>query len=174
MISMARLGGHRPVGVHDVAQRDPVDVLHHDVGQRARRGLRLAGVVHRDDRRVVQRGGVLRLAAEAQIEAGVAGQVGTQHLDRDIAVKPQIAGQMDFGHAAEAEDFAEFVAVGQVLWGGHPAVCSGAAGIPATSRVTPARQVGVPRCSPHHDRWTPVASNQVRAGRQAIGTASSG
>jgi len=34
-------------------------------------------------------------------------------------VQPDIPGQMDLGHAAEAEDLAEFVAVGQVLRGGH-------------------------------------------------------
>ena len=83
------LGRHRALGVHDVAQRDPVDVLHHDVGQRPVRGLGLAGVVDRDDGGMVQRGGVLRLAAEPQIEAGVAGQVGAQHLDRDVAVQPE-------------------------------------------------------------------------------------
>ena len=122
MISIALRGGIGPVVVHDVAQRDPVDVLHDDVGQRARRGLRLAGVVHRDDRGMVQRGGVLRLPAEPQVEARVAGQVGAQHLDRHVAVQPQIARQMNLGHAAEAEDLAEFVAVGQVLWGRHRVV----------------------------------------------------
>ena len=102
-----RAGGRqRPVGVDDVAQRDAVDVLHHDVGQWARGRLGLAGVVHRDDRRVVERRGVLRLAPEAQVEAGVPGQVGAQHLDRHVAVQPDIPGQMDLGHATEAEDVA--------------------------------------------------------------------
>jgi len=53
------LAGIGALGVHDVAQRDPVDVLHHDVRERPGRGLRLAGVVYRDDGRMVQRGRVL-------------------------------------------------------------------------------------------------------------------
>ena len=126
MISMARGGRQRTVGVDDVAQGDAVDVLHDDVGQWAGGRLGLAGVVHRDDGRVVQRSGVLRLAPEAQVEARVAGQVGAQHLDRDVAVQADVAGQMDLGHAAEAEDLAQFVAVGQVLRGGHRGVsCRG-------------------------------------------------
>ena len=94
---------------------------------------------------MVQCGGVLGFAAEPQIEAGVTGQVGAQHLDGHVAVQPQIAGQVNLGHPAEAEDFAEFVAVGQVLWGGHRkvcsgaegATCSGAGGANASSRDTP-------------------------------------
>ena len=106
----------------------PVDVLHHDVGQRPVGRLGLAGVVHRDDRGMVQRGGVLRLPAEPEVEARIAGQVGAQHLDGDVAVQPLVARQVDFGHAAEAEDLAEFVAVGQVLRGCHCDVCSGVKG----------------------------------------------
>ena len=59
-------GRERSLGVHDVAQCHPVDVLHDDVGQRPGGGLRLAGVVDRDDRGMVQCRGVLRLAAEPQ------------------------------------------------------------------------------------------------------------
>ncbi len=119
---------HRPVGVHDVAQRDAFDVLHHDVGQGTVGGLGLTGVVDRHDGGVVQRCGVLRLAAEPQVEARIAGQIRAQHLDRHVAVQPLIARQMDFGHAAEAQDVAEFVPVGQVLRGCHCHVCSGVEG----------------------------------------------
>ena len=79
-------GRQRSLGLDDVAQRDTVDVLHHDVGQRAGGRLGLAGVVHRDDRRVVERGGVLCFPPEAQVEAGVTSQVGAQHLDRYVSV----------------------------------------------------------------------------------------
>ena len=78
----------RALGADDVAQRVPVDVLHHDVRQRAGVGLGLPGVVHRDDRRMVQRGRVLRLPAEPQIERGIAGQIRAQHLDRHVAAQP--------------------------------------------------------------------------------------
>ncbi len=115
-------GWQRAVGVHDVAQGDAVDVLHDDVGQRTGGCVCLAGVVDRDDGRVIQCGGVLRLASEAQIEAGIAGQISAQHLDRDIAVQPDVAGQVNLGHTPEAEDFAYFIAVGQVLRGGHRGV----------------------------------------------------
>ena len=107
--------GHGPVGVHDVAQRDPVDILHHDVGQRSAGRHGLPGVIHGDNRGVVECGGVLRLAAEAQVEAGIAGQICAQHLDRDIAMESEIAGQMYLGHSAEAQDLTQFVAVGEVL-----------------------------------------------------------
>ena len=105
---------HRTVGVDDVAQRHPVDVLHHDVRQRPGRGLGLAGVVDGDDGGVVERGGVLRFAPEPEVEARVAGQIGAQHFDRDVAVQPQIAGQVHLRHAAEAQDLAQLVAVGKM------------------------------------------------------------
>jgi hypothetical protein len=35
---------------------------------------------------VIESGGVLRLASEAQVEAWIAGQVGAQHLNRDVSV----------------------------------------------------------------------------------------
>ncbi len=107
------------VGVHDVAQGDTVDVLHDDVGQRAGGRLGLASVVDGDDGRVIQCGGVLRLAPEAEVKAGVAGQIRAQHLDRDIAMQSDVAGQVNLGHTPEAEDFAQFIAVGQVLRRGH-------------------------------------------------------
>src|SRR6185437_5636892 len=92
------------VGVHDVAQGDTVDVFHDDVGQRPGGGLRLAGVVDGDDGRVIQRGGVLCLTPEAQVEAGIAGQIRAQHLDRDVAMQADVAGQVNLGHTSEAED----------------------------------------------------------------------
>ena len=136
---------HRSVGVHDVAQRDALDVLHHDVGQRTGRRLRLAGVVHRDDRGMVQRGRILRFTAKSKIEARVAGQVGAQHFDRHVSMQAQIAREMDLGHASEAKNLAEFIAVGQVLRGCHSSICSrsegaarnGADGAIALGRYTP-------------------------------------
>ncbi len=118
-------GWDRSVAVHDVAQRHAVDVLHHDVGQRAGRRLGLPGVVDRHDRGVVQCRGVLRLASEAQVEAGVAGEVGAQHLDGDVAVQADVAGEVDLGHASEAQNLADLVAIGQLLRGGHPKVRGG-------------------------------------------------
>ncbi|SLD83683.1 Uncharacterised protein [Mycobacteroides abscessus subsp. massiliense] len=123
---------HGAVVLDDVTQGDAVDVLHHDVGQRPGRGLGLAGVVDGDDRGVIQGGGVLGLPTETEIEAGVPGQVGAQHLDRDVAVQPQVACQVDLGHAAIAEDLPQLIAVREVLRSGHygdfvPGIGSGSA-----------------------------------------------
>ena len=60
-------------------QRPPLDVLHRDVV----RPLRVAAVVDRDDARVREPGGVLRLAAEALDELLVARVPVVEDLDRD-------------------------------------------------------------------------------------------
>jgi hypothetical protein len=101
---------HRALAAHDVPQRVPVDVFHHDVRQRSGLGFRLAGVVDGHDRRMVQRRRVLRLATEPQVERGVAGQVGAQDLDRDITAESDVTGEVDLGHATEAENLTQLVA----------------------------------------------------------------
>ena len=73
----------------------------------------LAGVVDGDDGRVVQRRGVLRLAAEPGLERGVAGEVGAQHLDRHVPAEPQVTAAVHLGHAAEAEGVADLVAIAE-------------------------------------------------------------
>jgi hypothetical protein len=60
---------------------------------------------------VIQRGGILRLSTEAQMEARVARQVGAQHFHRDVAVKSNVTREVDFGHPADSDDLSEFVAV---------------------------------------------------------------
>jgi hypothetical protein len=107
------------VVVQDVAQREPVDVFHHDVGQWTGGGLGGPGVEHRDDGGVVECGRVLRLAAESKIAIGVSGQVGPKQLDGDVAVQPDIAGEVNLCHPAEAEDFSQIVATGQASLGAH-------------------------------------------------------
>ena len=72
-----------------------------------------AGVVNRNNHRMIQRGRRLRLAAEAVLERRVAGQIAAQHLDGDVAVEPDVAGPVDLGHAAVAEHLAEPVAAGE-------------------------------------------------------------
>jgi hypothetical protein len=111
--------GQRPLGLDDLAQRLPVDELHDDVGQRAELALGLPGVVDRHDRRVVQRGRVLRLPAEAQLELRVTGQVGAQHLDRHVSGQPHVPAAVHLGHAAVAERLAQLVAFGEQSRGGH-------------------------------------------------------
>ena len=110
---------HRPLRLDDLAQRVAVDVLHHDVGQRPEVALHLAGVVDRDDRGVVERGGVLGLAAEPQLELRVPGEVGAQHLHGHVPAEALVHPAVHLGHAAVAERVAQLVAVGEQTRGGH-------------------------------------------------------
>ena len=107
--------GHQPVaGGEQLAQRRALDVLHHDVGHRVAVELVLAGVVDGDDRRVVQRGGGLGLAAEPGLERRVAGQVRAQHLDGDGASQPGVMAEVDLGHAPASEQLADLVSTAQL------------------------------------------------------------
>ncbi len=76
-----------------------LDVAHRDEEQLAE----LAGLVDRDDVRVVDRGRELRLAQEAVAERFVLGEVGGEELERDVALQALVLGQVDDAHAAAAE-----------------------------------------------------------------------
>ncbi len=80
-------------------QRAAVEELHRDVVG----VLRLAAVVDRDDVRVVERGGVLGLAAEALDELVVVPVTAVEDLDRDAAAELLVLGEVDVGHPAGAE-----------------------------------------------------------------------
>src|SRR4029079_2428738 len=75
------------------------EVLHRDVV----RALGVAAVVDRDDVRVGEPGGVLRLAAEALDELVVGRVPVVEDLDRDPAPELLVLGEIDVGHAAGAE-----------------------------------------------------------------------
>ena len=75
----------------DVAHGDEEDVLGRP------------GLVDRHDVRVVDRRGQLRLAQEAVTERLVLGEPGSQQLQRDTPLEPQILGQVDDAHAAPAQ-----------------------------------------------------------------------
>ena len=79
----------------------------------------LAGVVHRDDGRVVQRCGGLCLAAEPGLERLVPGQVLAQRLHRHDAVQTQVSSPVDLRHAAAPDDTVEFVAAAEEPGLGH-------------------------------------------------------
>ena len=76
-----------------------VEELHRDVV----RVLRVAAVVDRDDVRVVERRGVLRLAAEALDELVVVRVAVVEDLDRDAAAELLVLGEVDVRHAARSE-----------------------------------------------------------------------
>ena len=77
----------------------PVDVAHRDV-QLARD---LAGVVDRDDVRVVDRGGQPGLAQEALAEALVLRELGREDLQRDRPFEREVVGAVDDPHPAPAD-----------------------------------------------------------------------
>ena len=62
-----------------------------------------AVVVDRDDARVVQGSGGLRLVPEAVVEVGIRPVLGPQDLDRDVALELVVAGPVDGRHAALPE-----------------------------------------------------------------------
>src|SRR4029079_10768225 len=110
---------HQPaLDLQHVAQGPALDVLHDDVRLVAVHVL-LAGVVDRDDRRVVQRRGGLRLTPEPGLERGVAGEIGAQHLDRDLPAEPDVATAVHLGHAAVAERLADLIPGSQQAWRRH-------------------------------------------------------
>ena len=72
----------------------------------------LAGVVDREDVRVLQAGGGLDLALEA-VGAERLGQLGMEHLERDRPLVPEVVGQKDRGHAPAPEFALEAVAISE-------------------------------------------------------------
>ncbi len=87
----------------EVADRAPLDDLHHDVRHRHAAHVVLAGVVHGDDRMVVEAYHRLGLAREAGLGRRVLGQVGTEQLDRDRAPEPYVLGRENLGHTAPTQ-----------------------------------------------------------------------
>ena len=86
-------------GDEQLLERSPLDVLHRDVV----RPLRVAAVVDRDDARVREPGGVLRLAAEALDELLVARVPVVEDLDRDAPSELLVRGEIDVRHPTGAQ-----------------------------------------------------------------------
>jgi hypothetical protein len=102
------LDGHRVPAVEQRAQRAALEVGHHVVEERIRR----ARVVQRNDVRMGETGRNLDLRQEAPTpERG--GQLGLEHLHRDVAAMPEILRQVDGGHAATPDRPVQPVAIGQ-------------------------------------------------------------
>ena len=77
----------------------PLDVAHGDEQDVARP----AGLVDRDDVRVVDRRGQLRLAQEPVAERFIAGEALGEQLESDPPLEPEVLGQVDDAHAAPAQ-----------------------------------------------------------------------
>ena len=91
--------GRRPALEDQLLERLAVEVLHRDVV----RPLGLAAVVDRDDVRVREARGVLRLVPEARDELVVAGVAVVEDLDRDAPAQLLVLREVDVRHSARAE-----------------------------------------------------------------------
>ena len=56
---------------------------------------------------------VVLISAQEPLGAEHGGELGLQHLDRDLAVVPEVLGEVDRRHAARAELALDAVAVGE-------------------------------------------------------------
>ncbi len=102
-----RLAGRQGAGSpDDRGEVLAIDELHHD----ERAGRIGAVVVDAHDPAIVERGRRLRLCAEPGEEVGVLAVLGTQHLDRDIALELRVVRPVDRGHATLAEELDQAVA----------------------------------------------------------------
>ena len=97
----------RAVADEQLLERAPVEVLHRDVVG----ALGAAAVEDRDDVRVVQAGGALRLAPEPLDELLVGGMPVVEQLQRDAASELLILGEIDVRHPARAELALDHVAL---------------------------------------------------------------
>ena len=89
----------RPLPTQQLRQVDAVDEPHRDVQQ----PVRLARLVDRDDRGVLDRRRQPRLAQEPLAIGAVVGERRPQQLQRDLAPEPQVLGAVDDAHSAAAE-----------------------------------------------------------------------
>ena len=101
-----RAGGVELARVDEVLQRVAAHVAHREI----QAVLGLAGVVDRDDVRVVERRLDLALAAEARAERLVGGQRRVEQLQRDRAVQGLLRREVHGAHAAAAEQALDAVA----------------------------------------------------------------
>ena len=103
--------GRRAVADEQLLERAAVQVLHRDVVG----AFGLAAVEDRDDVRVVEAGGALRLAAEALDELVVVGVPLVQELQRHAAAELLVLGEVDVGHPTRAELAQDQVAAVELL-----------------------------------------------------------
>src|SRR5919106_5101161 len=86
-----------------------VEELHHDVLDLAVDSGVLAGVIDMDEARMAHRCRSARLGQEPLAGRWVVRVGRRQHLDRDLAVKPLVAGAVDAGHAAACQQLVDAV-----------------------------------------------------------------
>ncbi len=91
--------GRREAALDQVLERGALHVLHRDEVA----ALVLAAVIDRDDVRVLEAGGGLRLAAEALDELLVGSEALVEELEGDLAPEHLIVGRPDVRHSARAD-----------------------------------------------------------------------
>ncbi len=142
-----------------IAERFPLDIRH-DVVEEA---VRLARIVEGEDVRVPQAGRDLDLPQEP-LGAQGCGELGPQHLHRDLPPVPDVAGHVDYRHAPGADRALKLVPPGErggetVEHVGHATQASVAA-TAKRPRTGAASRTGLrtpgPRCS-----LTPMTPNEV-------------
>ena len=95
----------RRLRVDEVAQRAALDVPHHEVEL----PVALAGVVDRDDVRVLERRRELGLREEAHAEPLVVRDLGREELDRHRALQAWVVRAVDDPHPATADELLDTV-----------------------------------------------------------------
>ena len=105
-----RLAGKERAALADAfAERRPLDERHDDVDEAAA----LPDRVHRDDVRMGQCRGGLRLAQECLAQLGALGQRGRQHLDRHGTREADLASEVDDSHSPATDLAIERVFAGE-------------------------------------------------------------
>ena len=102
----SQCGGDRenPIDRQAARQNDPIERLAFDELHREEVDpIRLLDRIDRHDVRVVESGDGACLALEAREPLGIAGHVGREHLEGDVAREPGVASPIDLAHAASAE-----------------------------------------------------------------------
>ena len=111
-------GDRETAALDPPGQALPVEELHHHVGNPGRQQPHVDDV---DDVRVVDGVGGPRLVHEPLDEAGVLGQLWSEHLDGGFAPHERVFGQVDGPHAALSQDRAHLVVVDSLADQARPA-----------------------------------------------------
>jgi len=101
------VGMKRTFGANDFRERSALDILHNNEV----RAVLLTPVVHRNNVRLIQIGGSLRLTTETFNERCIACMLGKEHLHRHRTVKQKVASEIDVGHPAPRQLPVQFVAI---------------------------------------------------------------
>ena len=122
MRSSLRSSGDRVGLLQEILERRPAQQLHHDEETVAV----FADVEDRDDVRMGQAGGRLRLPVEPRPDVGIVVEIGRQDLERDVAAHRFVMRAVDDAHGAAADPLDDLVAA-DPFWRSAPRVSSSAA-----------------------------------------------